>query len=200
MSYIYLIRHGRPEMPDDRSYCIGSGSNWPLSSEGRTQAEALIPWLEKLDVDRIFCSTLLRSRETADLISDDRWPLSPRQDLNEISVGEWEGLSFDEIRARYPQLYAARSQDWSIVPPGGENLLHAAARMEKAIKEMAAEGSSHIPAVTHDGAVRALLWKLLGLDTKKDAMVRQPYGSITVLKYENALLSVEAIGKLPNNI
>ena len=36
MRTIYLIRHGKPEFPDERKYCIGR-TDLPLSEEGRTQ-------------------------------------------------------------------------------------------------------------------------------------------------------------------
>ena len=67
--------------------------------------------------------------------------------------------------------------------------------MEAAIKEIAAlpETTNHILAVTHDGAIRGLLWKIMKPDTKKDRMIRQPYGSITLLKYANGRLSVAAV-------
>lgn len=200
-SYIYLIRHGQPEMPGDSTYCIGQGSDPPLSSEGRRQAQALARCFEGLHFNKIYCSTLRRSRETAELLAAGRWPICQHEGLREINVGLWEGLPFDEIRAKYPEIYAARGEDWSVTPPGGESLTEVADRMEAAIKEIAAlpEATNHILAVTHDGAIRGLLWKIMKPDTKKDEMIRQPYGSITLLKYSNGRLSVAAVGKLPED-
>ena len=43
--------------------------------------------------------------------------------LREVSVGRWEGLSFAEIRERWPELYEARGENMSsVAPPGGESL------------------------------------------------------------------------------
>lgn len=239
MTYIYLIRHGRPEMPDNGTYCIGHSSDLPLSVTGQKQAEALARCFEGLHFNKVYCSTLRRSRETAELLAEGRWPICEHAGIGEINVGLWEGLSFDEIRTKYPEIYAARGEDWSISPPGGESLAEAADRMETAIKEIihaehmeascqgtdgeatggvtgpqtvtspqtvsdpitmkTTEKNNHILAVTHDGAIRGLLWKIMNPDTKKDAIIRQPYGSITVLKYNNGQLSVTAAGKLPED-
>ena len=204
MSYIYLIRHGRPETPDNRTYCIGRNSDPHLSADGQRQAKALNECFEGLKFNKVYHSTLECSRETAELLSDGRWPTCEHAGISEIGVGFWEGLSFDEIRKEYPDIYAARGKDWAISPPGGESLEKAADRIEMAIKEIAEEEAAagetnDLLAVTHDGAIRALLWRLMGLDTKKDVMIRQPYGSITVLRYSDGQLSATAMGKLPED-
>ena len=209
MSFIFLVRHGRPLMPDNRTYCLGRGSNPSLSETGQRQAKALAHSFDGLIFSHIYCSSLKRSQETAELLTDGRWPVCIRQDLDEINVGLWEGRSFDEIRADDADLYDARGKDWSLSPPGGESLEEAADRIEQAIREMAEaenaetekvdKASGDLLVVTHDGLIRALLWKLMGLDTKRDAMIRLPYGSITVLHYEDGKISTRAIGRLPEN-
>jgi len=204
MNYIYLIRHGRPETPDSRTYCIGRDSDLSLSADGQRQAKALYQCFEGMKFSRIYHSPLKRSQETAELLSGGRWPECPNAGITEIGVGLWECLSFDEIRKKYPDLYTARGKDWAITPPGGETLCEAANRTEKAIRNILYEesskgGDSDVIAVTHDGAIRALLWRLMSLDTEKDIMVRQPYGSITVLKCSQGQLSATALGKLPED-
>lgn len=197
MSFVYVIRHGRPETPDARSYCIGGGSNPPLSKEGRRQAKALTQCFDGLGIASVYCSALRRSRETAEILSGGIREIRELPCLDEIDVGEWEGKSFDDIRAEYPEIYTSRGKDWSISPPGGEELGHAAARMEGALAEIIAREADDALVVTHDGAIRALLWKLLNLDTKKDAIMRQAYGSVTVLQRGEGGLVPTAIGKLP---
>ncbi|HWQ29839.1 MAG TPA: histidine phosphatase family protein, partial [Negativicutes bacterium] len=204
MSCIYLIRHGRPQTPDNRTYCLGRDSDPHLSADGQRQSKVLSECFEGLKFNKVYYSPLKRSRETAELLSAGKWLTCEDTGINEIGVGLWEGLSFDEIRSKYPDIYSARGEDWALSPPGGEGLDEAAERMEKAIKRIAYEeatygGGNDLLAVTHDGVIRALLWRLMGLDTKKDVMIRQPYGSITVLKYADGQLSATALGKLPED-
>ena len=196
--YIYLIRHGRPELPGNGSYCIGNGTDLPLSVVGRRQAEALVPAFA--DASAIWCSPLRRSRETAEIMSGGTIPVQELAGLDEIGVGAWEGRSFAEIREAWPDVYDRRGEDWSIPPVGGESLAAAAGRMQAALLEMTSTTAGNIVAVSHEGSIRALVWRLMGLDTRADAMYRQPYGSLTVIKYEYGAFSVTAAGKLADDV
>ncbi len=77
---------------------------------------------------------------------------------------------------------------------------HAADRMEKALKTIADMEECNVLAVTHEGLMRALLWRLMRMDATKDAMPRFPYGSITALKYERGAMHVAFIGRLPESV
>jgi len=69
-----------------------------------------------------FCSHLSRAIDTAR-------PLCPkpmiREGLEEQDMGVWDGLSFREIMARYPALYAAREDNPSLLPDGAEHVVAA---------------------------------------------------------------------------
>ena len=58
-------------------------------------------------------------------------------DVTEMDMGEWEGLTFSEIRGRFPKSYAQRGMDWSTPMPGGETLAEAADRMQAAAERLA---------------------------------------------------------------
>ena len=193
---IFLIRHGRPVLPGDGHCCIGRGTDAPLSPEGEKQARALAGCFG--GIKKIYASPLVRSTETAQIIGGG-CEIAVNDGLNEIDVGEWEGLSFREIRARFSETYEKRGIDWSIPPVGGETLDDAADRIQGALLDMIRSTEGDIVAVTHEGAMRALIWRLMRLDTLHDMMVHQPYGSITVLRYEYGAMYVTAIGKLPGD-
>jgi broad specificity phosphatase PhoE len=195
--YIYLLRHGRPELPAQGACCIGRRSNPPLGETGRIQAAA---WQGCFDwVAQIWCSSLQRSRQTAELLTGKPIKLPVQPGLDEIDVGQWEGLSFAAIRERFPERYAARGLDWALPPTGGEELPQAADRMQSAMWAMLKNESGDVAAVGHEGSIRALIWRLERLNPQEDAMFRQPYGSLTVLKYEYGALTVTAAGKLPED-
>jgi broad specificity phosphatase PhoE len=196
--HIFLVRHGKPQTPDERSYCLGGGSDYPLSAIGVKQARSLARCFAGLELDRIYSSRLRRAWETAMMIAADR-KIETLEGIEEISVGEWENKTFEVIKANYTDIYAARGLDWSITPPGGETLSSAAARIEAAIRRAVLGVGGNLLIVTHDGLIRALLWKLMRLDTRKDAMIRQPYGSVTVLECAAGKLNVTATGKLPED-
>ena len=65
MRKIYLIRHAMPDIPIGERWCIGGQTDIPLGKLGRLQA-ALLPFMQELDgASQVFCSTLIRARETA---------------------------------------------------------------------------------------------------------------------------------------
>ena len=64
MRTIYLIRHGKPEFPDEQKYCIGR-TDLPLSEEGRTQIRALGETFAGRRIEKIYTSPLKRCRESA---------------------------------------------------------------------------------------------------------------------------------------
>ena len=196
--YIFLIRHGRPDLPFRGACCIGNRTDVPLSVIGKQQASTLqncFPFASS-----IWCSPLKRSRQTAEIIAQNKVPVKMEALLNEIDVGAWEGLSFAQIKQLYPDIYAQRGIDWSIPPWRGETLEAAADRFELALKKIMVAESGDVVTVGHEGSIRALLWRLEQLNPKVDAMYRQAYGSITVLVQEEGRFTVTATGKLPYDI
>ena len=124
MRKIYLIRHCEPDFSKIRkdyetagTICLGTGDP-PLSFTGRLRAVLVGEWIRSKQVTAVFCSTKNRSRETALAIASNAQTV---RDLHEIGMGIWEGMSMDEIRARYPDVYEARGKTpYSVYPEGGE--------------------------------------------------------------------------------
>ena len=195
--YVFLIRHGKPFFPDNKSFCIGSRTDVPLCDEGIKQAQAWIPYFEF--IESIYCSPLLRSKKTAEIIASGRIPIQEMAELREINVGSWEGKSFQEIRQQYPDLYQKRGEDWAAVPLGAETLEQAADRMQQVVLRILEKTAHNAAVVTHEGSIRALMYRLMKLDPKIDTMFRQPYGSVTVLNYTDNKLIATAVGKLPDD-
>ena len=89
MRTIYLIRHGKPEFPDERKYCIGR-TDLPLSEEGRTQIRALGETFAGRRIEKIYTSPLKRCRELAAILQeviDRSIPIEVVDGLAEIDMG-----------------------------------------------------------------------------------------------------------------
>ena len=91
---VYLIRHAMPDIPIGERWCVGGRTDLPLGRLGRLQA-ALLPFVPELrDLGAVFCSGMIRARQTA-------LPLCPvpreMPGLQEQDMGVWDGLSFREI-------------------------------------------------------------------------------------------------------
>ena len=98
MRNLYLVRHGKPQYPDEHSYCVGQ-TDFSLSMLGHLQAVLLNEELSD-KISGVYCSPLLRAVETAGHMAPEL-PHIIVSDLSERNLGEWDGLSFDEIRQRF---------------------------------------------------------------------------------------------------
>ena len=182
---VYLIRHAMPDIPIGERWCVGGRTDLPLGRLGRLQA-ALLPFVPELrDLGAVFCSGMIRARQTA-------LPLcpAPREmpGLQEQDMGEWDGLSFREIRERFPELYKARESQPELMPEGTEPTEAVRTRMEAAILRCLAKSEGDIAIVSHKGAIASLLGSREGLD----------YTSITRLDFDGVRLTPIRVGMLPH--
>jgi probable phosphoglycerate mutase len=123
---IFLMRHGKPQFPDDKRYIYGQ-TDFPLSDAGKKQAKAIGGALASVPMDRIISSDLIRAADTADIVAglQKKKLCAVERDpsLREINMGEWDGLTKDEIAEGYVDIFRERGQDVeNTTPPGGESL------------------------------------------------------------------------------
>ena len=117
MRKIYLIRHCLAKCPGGKRICLGQ-TDVPLGKEGRLQAVELKKCFKSIPYTAVFTSPLLRAYETAVYLGD---PVVINS-LKEAGAGDWDGLSFDEITEKWPELYEARGKDPNIPIPGAEDI------------------------------------------------------------------------------
>ena len=173
MKKVYLIRHGLPDFPDGKGMCIGT-TDIPMGDKGLAQAEQMAKILPP--VTAVFSSPLTRAVQTAQAIG---MPVTILPDLREMYAGEWDGLTFEEIRQRYPELYAARASDLTIPLPGAENHEEGLARFTSAMEKAASLAPGDLAVVAHGGIIAQFLQKISGTWYKPD------YTEIITLCYEN---------------
>ena len=193
MKRIFLVRHAAPELGGREHVCLGSRSDVPLSEEGKMQAAAAAACFDSEKKFRVYASPMLRARQTAELISAGRWEVDVLPGMEEIDCGEWDGLSFAEIRERYPGLYAQRGGDLSLTPPGGESLEHLTQRGMAALEKLMAEDDENIILVAHKGINRVLLCVLTGRPVTDYRSLSQDYVCINCLREEKGKLRVDAV-------
>ena len=156
MKRVYLIRHGLPDFPAGQKMCIGT-TDIPMGERGLAQAADMAKKLPP--VTAVFSSPLTRAVQTAQAIG---MPVAILDGLREMHAGEWDGLTFDEIRRRYPQLYAARSHDLTIPPPGAEDQSAALTRFKGAMEKAALQSPGDFAVVAHGGIIAQFLQQITG--------------------------------------
>jgi alpha-ribazole phosphatase len=156
----------------------------PLSPQGRAQAWALAGRLAAEDLDTICASDLQRAWQTAEVIAAPHG-LAVRAEsrLREVDLGAWEGLTYDEIKQRYPQTLAAwQAHPLITTPPDGESLAQVAARVGEALDDIAQtyQGQA-VLLVAHGGSLQVLLCLVLGLVPQARWQFRLNPGSLSEL-------------------
>ncbi|MCI0341553.1 MAG: histidine phosphatase family protein [Planctomycetales bacterium] len=186
---LLLVRHGATALSDAGRFC--GASDPPLSAEGRRQADRLRRKLASDPVDSVVVSPLRRSRETAARA----WPrLAPRADPDwaEMRFGDWEGLTADEIQARWPREWAA----WMADPlgarvPSGESGAEVLARVRAGLARLAAGSpAGAVAVVTHGGPIGLLLCQAEGRDPSAFGARLVPPGEAVALALEGGEVSV----------
>jgi broad specificity phosphatase PhoE len=130
----------------------------PLNDTGRAQAAELAERAVAYDFCALWCSPLLRARETADIVAA-RIGLEPVEDprLMETDAGGWTDRSFADVRAEAPQLFDAfAAADPSFAFPGGESVAEQEVRVNAALERVEA-GALPALVVCHGMVIRAAL-------------------------------------------
>ena len=193
MRTILLIRHAPADYLNGTSCCLGSRTDVPVTQAGIATAAELAPLLREAEIASVWSSPMLRCRQTAQAMAGGL-PVGVVPGLEELDCGEWDGLSFDEIRSRFPEHYARRGLDPALPPPGGETPAHAAARALAALHGLAARSQGNLAVVAHAGINRCVLCALLEKPFSGMRTLPQPYLCVNTLRYDGARFAVEAIG------
>jgi alpha-ribazole phosphatase len=183
---VYLIRHGKIQREDDQRRYIGQ-QDLPLAQEGIKQAQNLQKRFERAEIGAVYCSGLSRSIQTTKIIIGSRdLPIVIREDLREISMGEWEGCTFGEIAKRFPDEYKARGADIvSYRVPGGESFADCSQRAVAALNDILASTPGNLMIVGHAGVNRLLLCHILGMPIRNIFRIGQDYGCLNVIQCGN---------------
>jgi probable phosphoglycerate mutase len=172
---LILVRHGETGMNREGRYS-GRG-DVPLSPRGVAQAEATAARVVALApaVTAVVTSPLSRCTRTARLIAAaaGRLPVTVDEDLTECDFGAWEGLTFAEVRQRWPAELDAWLGDPTVAPPEGESFRQVATRVSRAVERLLERGPGRtVVVVSHVSPIKLLLRDALAA---RDAMLHRLY-------------------------
>ena len=153
---VYLARHGQTDY--NAQLRFQGRLPVPLNENGRSQARELAEAAATLSFAVLWCSPLLRARQTADIVAE-RLGLEPREDerLVETDAGDWTDRPFEEVARKAPDLFAAfGAGDPGFAFPGGESFAQQGRRVAQALAEIeAGEGPALV--VCHGQVIRLAL-------------------------------------------
>lgn len=189
-----LIRHGATDASAAHPQILqGSATDSPLSAVGERQAEQTAQFLATRRIDALYCSPMLRARQTARPIAESH-SLSPTvvPEIIEADLGRWELRSWDEISRDEPEEY----QQFIARPDihaygGGESIADVRDRALPAISRLMAKclGQS-IAIVAHRIVIRACVADLLGVPLAESRRVSPSTCGLSLLRYSAGKLEL----------
>ncbi|MER6616758.1 bifunctional RNase H/acid phosphatase [Streptomyces xantholiticus] len=161
-----LLRHGETVLTPEKRFSGSGGSDPVLSAVGRRQADAAAAALAaRGTIQEIISSPLRRCRETADAVAA-RLGLGVtlEEGLREADFGAWEGLTYAEVRERYPDDLDAWLASPKAAPTGGGESFATVARRVAATRDrlLARCQGRTVLLVTHVTPVKTLVRLALG--------------------------------------
>jgi broad specificity phosphatase PhoE len=156
-----LLRHGETPMSVQKRY-VGR-SDVPLTDLGVRQAVAAAKRLASADLDVIVTSPLRRTVQTAEEVAAATGaPVVADEGFRETDFGAWEGLTFAEVRERWPAEMTAWLADPAVAPPGGESFTEVSERVAAAVyRVLAARDRQAVLIVSHVTPIKMLVARAL---------------------------------------
>ncbi|MFF3708700.1 bifunctional RNase H/acid phosphatase [Streptomyces phaeochromogenes] len=182
-----LLRHGETPLTPQKRFSGSGGSDPALSETGRLQAERVATALAaRGTVQDVISSPLARCRETAGIVAA-RLGLDVRIEdgLRETDFGAWEGLTFAEVRERYPDDMSAWLSSPDAEPTGGGESFEAVAHRVGAARDelLAAHTGRTVLLVSHVTPIKTLVRLALGAPPEALFRMELSAASLSVVAY-----------------
>ncbi|MFI0709544.1 bifunctional RNase H/acid phosphatase [Streptomyces inhibens] len=182
-----LLRHGETALTPEKRFSGSGGSDPELSAAGRRQAEATAAALAaRGTIQAVVSSPLRRCRETAETVAA-RLGLDVRieEGLRETDFGAWEGLTFAEVRERFPDDLDAWLGSAKVAPTGGgESFASVARRVAVARDKLIARYAGRtVLLVTHVTPVKTLVRLALGAPPESLFKMELSAASLSAVAY-----------------
>ncbi|MBK3571262.1 bifunctional RNase H/acid phosphatase [Streptomyces sp. MBT62] len=161
-----LLRHGETPLTPQKRFSGSGGTNPSLSPVGQDQAaRAATALAARGTIQHIVASPLTRTRETAAAVADRLGlDVTIEEGLRETDFGAWEGLTFGEVRERYPDDLTTWLGDPAAQPTGGGESFAATATRIAATRDklIAAYAGRTVLLVTHVTPIKTFVQLALG--------------------------------------
>ena len=194
---LLAVRHGATEWSQARRFA--GSRDIPLTAQGRLQAEAVAQALAGTAAVAVYTSPLERARTSAEVIAKPH-RLEPiiEPGFREMAFGTWEGLTRDELVARFPvDAGTWASSPHLVSPPRGEPLPAVAARVRAALAAVVQRHRGEtIILVSHAIVTRLIVLAALGLGPERLWSVDASPAGISEIEYQNDWATVHRMNTL----
>ena len=194
---ITVVRHGETEW--NVAMRLQGMQNSPLTARGILQAKQAANALREKTFDKLISSDLERAILTAQILNGHHdLPLETEKSLRERNFGIMEGLTREEILARFPDTfrgYMNRKKTYPI--PKGESLVDFYARVTGGLKRIAAANEGkRLLLVTHGGVLDCMMRMIFDYPLDAPRRFSIYNASINVFSVEEGLWQLDTWGNI----
>ncbi|WP_051853904.1 MULTISPECIES: bifunctional RNase H/acid phosphatase [unclassified Streptomyces] len=184
---LVLLRHGETPLTPQKRFSGSGGTDPSLSAAGREQAHRVAEALARRGtIQDVVASPLARTRETAEIVAARlNLGVTLEDGLRETDFGAWEGLTFGEVRERYPDDLEAWLADPEAHPTGGgESFTETATRIAATRDKLtAAYAGRTVLLVTHVTPIKTFVRLALGAPPKSLFRMELSAASLSAVAY-----------------
>ena len=181
---LYLLRHGTTAHSHEGR--LSGHNDLELDEHGRVQAAALARRAPDFgEVAAVISSPILRTRQTAAAVASALGlAVEIVDDFAEVSFGDWDGLSFAELRERFPAELKAWRASPDVAPPGGESMSTLAERVRRGRDEvLRRHPDQRVVVVTHVSPIKSLVRDALQAPESSIFRMHLDTASVSIIDY-----------------
>ena len=194
MVKLILVRHALTV--DNQKSRLSGHIDSSLSEEGKEQIDKITNYLKDFDIDKIYTTTSSRTKDTVKKLSELKSiEIIEKESLKEISFGDFEGLTFDEIKDKYPKEFQDMiEKGYEYKYPNGESLIDSYNRDCIELDNIISNNDDRtILICSHGGTIRNIITYLISNSYKYHWNFKIDNGSVTILEVQDGFTVITAM-------
>ena len=194
MTKLILVRHALTT--DNQNNRLSGHIDSVVSESGKKQIDKLTIYLEKIEIDKIYTTTSSRTKDTVKQIAKlKKIEIIEKETLKEISFGDFEGITFDEIKSNYPKQFQDMiDKGYEYKYPNGESLIDSYNRVANEISKIIFDNKDKtILICSHGGTIRNIITYLISNSYEYHWNFKIDNASITILEVENGFTVIDTM-------
>ena len=194
MVKLILVRHALTV--DNQKSRLSGHIDSSISEEGKEQIDKITNYLKDFDIDKIYTTTSSRTKDTVKKLSELKSiEIIEKESLKEISFGDFEGLTFDEIKDKYPKEFQDMiEKGYEYKYPNGESLIDSYNRVCIELDNIISNNDNRtILICSHGGTIRNIITYLISNSYKYHWNFKIDNGSVTILEVQDGSTVITAM-------
>ena len=194
MVKLILVRHALTV--DNQKSRLSGHIDSAIREEGKEQIDKITNYLKDFDIDKIYTTTSSRTKDTVKKLSELKSiEIIEKESLKEISFGDFEGLTFDEIKDKYPKEFQDMIQKgYEYKYPNGESLIDSYNRVCIELDNIISNNDDRtILICSHGGTIRNIITYLISNSYKYHWNFKIDNGSVTILEVQDGFTVITAM-------